>query len=172
MLGDTRSLGSGGGASLSPGRGQSPDRAALQRLSLWDNSGSLPERRGPGGVEARALQGPEESGRRRRRAPTEKGAGPRVPGGQRAKGEGRAPGIVGGRAPERGAGSTTPSGQGDGLGATRTPQGRRNRVGSPARERPAGPGTPEEEGTGEAIPLKMMSGCERRLSRSLALPSP
>lgn len=70
-----------GGASLRPGRGQSPDRAALQRLSsgttqvLFRNGGDQGAwRLGRSGV-------PKSRDAGGKRAPTGKGAGPRVPGG-------------------------------------------------------------------------------------------
>lgn len=130
VLGDTRSLGSGGGASLRPGRGQSPDRAALQRLSsgttqvLFRNGGDQGAwRLGRSGV-------PKSRDAGGKRAPTGKGPGhvSRGASEQRARG-GRPPGIVGGRGQEGVAGSKTPSGQGAvWRGVTRPPQGKKGRL--------------------------------------------
>lgn len=107
-------LGVGGGASRRPGRGQSPDRrAALPGLS----SGTTQVRFRSGGAQGAWRPGrsgvppSRDAAAGGKRAPTGKGAGPRVPGGRRARGEGRAPGLLGGRARERGAGSAAPSGQ-------------------------------------------------------------
>lgn len=133
VLGDTRSLGSGGGASLRPGRGQSPDRAALQRLSsgttqvLFRNGGDQGAwRLGRSGV-------PKSRDAREKRAPTGKGPGhvSRGASEQRARGEGRAPARHCGR-PRPGRGSeeqdSLKAGRRLGGGVTRPPQGKKDRL--------------------------------------------
>ena len=94
-LGDTRSLGGGGGASLRLGRGQSPDRAALQRLS----SGTTRALHRSGGDEGAWRLGAPGGWRQGRAGPAlPPGRGPShvSRGASELKARG-APGIVGGR---------------------------------------------------------------------------
>lgn len=160
-----------GGRLSEPGEGPVPRQGSSPKAVLWDNSGSLPEQRGPGGVEARALRGPQESGRRRKASSHREGGWATCPGGLASKGPGAGARHCGRPSPGEGRGEHDSLRAGRRLRATRTPQERRNRVGSLVEGRPAGPGTPEE-GTGEGTTPRMMSGCERRLSQSLALSSP
>lgn len=122
-----------GGRSSAPGEGPVPRQGSSPKAVLWDNSGSLPERRGPGGVEARALRGPEESGRRKKASTHREGGRATCPGGLASKGRG-----AGGQALARHCGRPSPGGGGGGeqdslragrrLEVTRPPPGKKGRL--------------------------------------------
>lgn len=128
-----------GGASLRLGRGQSPDRVALQRLSSGTTR-VLRRSRGDEGAWRLGAPGGWRQGRGGPELPPGRGPGhvSRGASEQRARG---APGIVGGQA-RGGESRGARLGPNEGGGWAPCRKGR-SRVGSPGRGRSAGPGTPE-----------------------------
>jgi hypothetical protein len=97
-FGDTRSLGSGGGASLRLGRGQSPDRAALQRLSSGTTQVLSRNREDQGAWRLGRCRGPQPGTPGARALLLGRGPGHVSRGASEQRVRGRAPGIVGARA--------------------------------------------------------------------------
>lgn len=165
LPGDTRSLGRGGGASRRPGRGQSPDRrAALPGLSSGTTQVLFRSGGAQGAWRPRALRGPPEPGRRRRREASSHREGGRAtcPGGPASPGRGAGARPAGRPGPGAGRGERGSLRPGRRPRAARTPQGRGK-----------GPGRgPPAEGTGEGVTPGTASGRDGRLARSLAPSSP
>lgn len=129
VLGDTRSLGSGGAllcarGGASPQTGQLSKGCPLGQLRFFSGTAGTRGRGGSGAPGSRRVGTPEKSEHPPGRGPGHVSRGASE---QRARG-GRPPGIVGGRAQEGVAWSRTPSGQGAVWGVTRPPQGKKGRL--------------------------------------------